>query len=384
MGVRGQVIGVPPEFADDLQAVHFATGVPRSWIAAVCEMTAWDPFYEKKNVEGAILTIRQFGIAGVWARIPETQVGGFAAGWFSNTWMKCCALLGDCFQYPSGGPFTPWLSVRSNMTLAAAILKNSADAIQAICGEVNNLAFLRWQWGCLWTPIDPITGDPDCAHFPPGTPNIFIAEIEKLMDAQKLYAEIFQEPVIGAPPISVSISAQALVVPPNTPLTFTANVSGGNPPYQLYSWDFGDGITLDTQNPQAAHSYANVGTFSARVRVTDNVGGTALSPVLNIEVKEGAPPPPGKGLPWWLLLGAVGVVGLFALAGKKSKRQQAQEKRRKAQELRSRASQERLKGNNAGAANMEAEATRLEQEATQLEAEAAREEALKYQLQKPR
>ncbi len=50
------------------------------------------------------------------------------------------------------------------------------------------------------------------------------------------------------------------------PLTFTSEAYGGRPPYTFH-WDFGDGATVDGQNP--THNYTETGTYQAILTVTD-------------------------------------------------------------------------------------------------------------------
>ena len=400
---RGQVLGVPPEFQDELDAVHFQTGVPKSWIAAVCEMTGWDPFYETVNVSppgGLGGTIRQFGIAGIWADAPEANVrvsatvvsaGGWAHGYnwpgtnCSGTACQCPPLNTDQGAFspidPNRANLMPWYPVFQNMLAAAQILKDCDTIIQAICGERNAHIFLRWMWGCQYRPIDVITGAPFCDHYPPGIPNIFVEEIDRLIAAQEIYAEIFDEPPLLVEPINVSLSANRTTVGPGGSVTFQANVVGGSGGNE-FEWSFGDGSPVETSaNPTISHTYEAVGAYSARVLVRDRVNASAQSGALLITVEEGAPT---GNFPWWILLvGAVGVLGLAGLS-RKSKRQQAAEKRQQAQQLRLQAQQARLQGNQAKAAELDSQAMRLEQEATRLEQEAAQEEALQRQLQQNR
>jgi PKD repeat protein len=51
-------------------------------------------------------------------------------------------------------------------------------------------------------------------------------------------------------------------------VAFSANATGGTPPYS-YSWNFGDGSALSTtQNP--SHSYSTAGSYTATVTITDS------------------------------------------------------------------------------------------------------------------
>jgi len=387
-GVRAQVLGVPPEFADELESIHFQTGVPRSWLAALCEATGWDPFFETRNViSPTYLSVRRFGIAGVWADLPEVRVPTDAVGNWTNAgwWPSRGSGFGerpsDCAgdQYRDNTQLANYRPVLTNMTFAAQQLLAAKVFIETICGELNTLALVRWMWACHWTPIDPITGEPHCDQLPPGIPNIFVTEINTWVATQTIYADIFNEPPFLVVPIAVSLSANRTLVGPGGAVTFQANVQGGSGG-NSFEWTFGDGSPVETTaNPTVSHTYELVGAYQARVLVRDRVNATALSAPLLITVEEGAPT---GGIPWWLILGVVGAVGLFGLA-KKSKRQQAQEKRQAAQKLRSQAQTARLKGNAAQATQLESQAQRLEQEATMLEQQAAQEEALQRQLQQP-
>jgi len=63
---------IPPAFLPDLQQVHFASGVPMSWLATVCDLAGWNPYYEQLNVfPNGGTSIRRFGIAGIWAEVPQ-------------------------------------------------------------------------------------------------------------------------------------------------------------------------------------------------------------------------------------------------------------------------------------------------------------------------
>ncbi len=53
---------------------------------------------------------------------------------------------------------------------------------------------------------------------------------------------------------------------PDQAIQFTGSADNGNPPYE-YHWEFGDGNTLNVQNP--THSYSNEGNYTVVLSVTD-------------------------------------------------------------------------------------------------------------------
>ena len=61
--------------------------------------------------------------------------------------------------------------------------------------------------------------------------------------------------------------------PPGTSIAFTATGTDADGDTLTYSWDFGDSTPASTQqNP--SHTYANAGTYAAKVTVSDGKGGT--------------------------------------------------------------------------------------------------------------
>ena len=62
---------------------------------------------------------------------------------------------------------------------------------------------------------------------------------------------------------------------------FQGTASGGQPPY-TYEWNFGDGASSSEQNP--THSYAQGGTFTAELTVTDSSGSSVSAEPLAITV----------------------------------------------------------------------------------------------------
>jgi PKD repeat protein len=79
---------------------------------------------------------------------------------------------------------------------------------------------------------------------------------------------------------AVAAPAVTLTVSPNPPLSgqtavFTATATpAARHSIVRYEWDFGDGTTQTTTVPTVTHTYANLGTYVARVTATDDVGQT--------------------------------------------------------------------------------------------------------------
>ena len=85
------------------------------------------------------------------------------------------------------------------------------------------------------------------------------------------------------PPVAV---ANADALSGAAPLLVNFDSTGSNDPeggILAFSWDFGDGSSSGEANP--SHSYADIGSFTATLTVTDDMGATASSS-LNITVTE--------------------------------------------------------------------------------------------------
>ncbi len=102
-------------------------------------------------------------------------------------------------------------------------------------------------------------------------------------------------------PVTLSVGISASPSSGEAPLTvtFTANISGDSPPYNL-DWDCGDGTTetqtTDSYTAQMSHTYNNAGTYRVCVMVTSALaGGGATQTVqatIGITVTSPPPPPP--------------------------------------------------------------------------------------------
>ncbi|MCI4340403.1 MAG: PKD domain-containing protein, partial [Thermoplasmata archaeon] len=80
---------------------------------------------------------------------------------------------------------------------------------------------------------------------------------------------------------SATANASAYAGEAPVPINFTANLTGGTPPFQ-YAWTFGDGGTDTATAP--THNYTTGGTFHAAVVVTDARGFTATALVAPIAI----------------------------------------------------------------------------------------------------
>jgi PKD repeat protein len=94
--------------------------------------------------------------------------------------------------------------------------------------------------------------------------------------AARVVALLAATPASGAAPLAVTLDASASHPPLN----------GGQ--VNQYTFTFGDGSPAVTQStPTLTHSYTGVGTYQARVKVTDTGGGTGTSP--NTAITTSAP-----------------------------------------------------------------------------------------------
>ena len=81
------------------------------------------------------------------------------------------------------------------------------------------------------------------------------------------------------PSLSVTGSASATAIDVTQIVDFTCTPSDGTPPY-TYSWSFGDGGSSTEQNP--SYEYDSIGTWTAEVTATDDVGETGY---WSVEIK---------------------------------------------------------------------------------------------------
>ncbi|MCI4320477.1 MAG: PKD domain-containing protein [Thermoplasmata archaeon] len=108
-------------------------------------------------------------------------------------------------------------------------------------------------------------------------------------------------------PIVVSVTPPSSSTRTGTALPFVASASGGaGGPYN-YSWSFGDGN--HGYGASVTHAYANAGTESPSLVVTDRLGATNHSALPTISVS--TPPPPFNWFTSWLAVLLAAAFGLL-------------------------------------------------------------------------
>jgi len=95
---------------------------------------------------------------------------------------------------------------------------------------------------------------------------------------------------VAEPNRAPSVTASADPTSGRVPLTVSFAASGSDPDGDAleYLWEYGDGETSTAQNP--SHTYRTTGTYTAKVTVSDDWGGTATDEVV-IRVEEPNRPP---------------------------------------------------------------------------------------------
>ena len=363
---RGSVGGVPEAYLPMLQQVNYETGCPMSWMAAVCEAGGWNPTLQDMNwADLPNPTVRRIGLAGIWLRIPEILIDivtrsiktnplntdeAAAAGWcegYANSWgdyteISCwqTTFCGNNNSVPMGshGYSRPLTTDQINQALdpltslrnAASLLMNKCvPMVRQTCGDDSGLIFIAWQLGCFWLPTVCTATTAQCppedvgkCWIPPGTPQWLLDNMDLTWSYQIQYAQIFGEKAIGNP-LQVTITADNINIQPGDTVTFQAHTSGGQSPYS-FTFNFGDGSPLNTQNAVAQHAYTVKGVYQAFVQVRDDLGMMVASAPISIGVGIAVNPPPSSGsgsnAGLLALLGLAGLAGVAGLAASKKKK----------------------------------------------------------------
>jgi peptide/nickel transport system permease protein len=115
--------------------------------------------------------------------------------------------------------------------------------------------------------------------------------------------------------LTVNIVASALNGTAPLSVRFTADVSGGFPPYN-YTWNFGD-ITPFAYGVSVTHVFRPLvtDTFYTKLTIVDSQGDQATYSVTVSVIVPPPPPPPAPPPPWALYIGVCVVVGLAGYSG---------------------------------------------------------------------
>src|SRR5438093_2010617 len=92
-----------------------------------------------------------------------------------------------------------------------------------------------------------------------------------LMDAVNTQVISNQGLTIAPAPMTVNFTLSTSPTEVNVPVSFSATVTGGTPPYVSFSWNFVDGSAQASCN-SLTHAYSAAGTFHLTVTVTRSVG----------------------------------------------------------------------------------------------------------------
>jgi len=188
---------VPQLYFDEMVNIKVRTGVPISWLAAVCKRTNFNPnfvsYVDKVCGSNVWTKVRQYGLAGIYSDSNfAVTPDGCSAGWHpTRPWVGCTLI--SCLCSVAG--LSPNLTAtwQQNLALAANILRTSADGLQTRCNKVGSWLFVKWQMGCLWNP-DQDPNNLECSA--QNVPGAIVTETDELLKWQKLYAEKLGEVVI--------------------------------------------------------------------------------------------------------------------------------------------------------------------------------------------
>jgi uncharacterized repeat protein (TIGR01451 family) len=257
------------------------------WIADV----GWNDWEEINRVPD-VATARNFG----W---PCYEGAGHEGGYDAANLNICEAL------YASGDVVAPFLTYNHGAHVVAndgcTTGSSSIAGIAFYTGGSNYpsnydgaLLFSDYSRNCMWIMFPGTGGDPD-----PATTAAFASAAQGPVDVQlgsdgNFYYVDFNAGQLLRIEYGLHAVATATPMSGGIPLTVQFDGSGSTPAQPgdtlSYAWDLdGDGQFDDSTLQKPTHQYTVAGTYTVRLKVTDQRGGSDISSPLTISADEGMP-----------------------------------------------------------------------------------------------
>jgi PKD repeat protein len=110
---------------------------------------------------------------------------------------------------------------------------------------------------------------------------------DQVTNSDPISIEVFE-----GPPLTVSATASQATVAAGSSVSFSAQVAGNQGSALTYDWSFGDNLP-DSHDATPAVTYADAGSYTVRLEVTDtNGGGGGTTVPITVTGSSGTPPPP--------------------------------------------------------------------------------------------
>lgn len=176
-----------------------------------------------------------------------------------------------------GTPQVPGsLAVDFSASYFAASIGEPFYLTSSVTGSSGTVSY-NWDFGEGVSSGNVTVANPEVRYSTPGNKTVSLTVYDANGSATKTRTSRFY---VSAPYFSISSTIFGCIyTSPSGVVNLTANTTGGNgPPYNSYTWDFGDGKTATSTSPSISHTYTTGGTYTVRVKVCDETGcGTAES-----------------------------------------------------------------------------------------------------------
>jgi len=226
----------------------------------------------------------------------QTTWDGLNLNTCENLYAEPGAVTGPYFTYAHDSAVVPGESCANGSSATAGLAFYEGGSYPA--GYDGALFFADYSRDCIWVMYKGANGLPDPAHVAP-----FVAPASNPVDLKiGPGGDLFYVDLTGGtirrirytsgnqPPTAV---ATGTPTSGDVPLTVGFDGSRSSDPDPgdsiTYDWDLnGDGTFGDSASPTPQHTFTAVGTYTARLRVTDNHGASSLAAVV---VTAGNTPP---------------------------------------------------------------------------------------------